>query len=211
MIVDDSKTFLLHIENILSSLPNVDIQTFLNPMEAIESLEDVMPDIIITDNEMPSINGDELCARVRSNDKFKKTPILMLTANYGDEALIKAIHAGADEYCCKSASPEAIRIRMFSMLRKRMWLSQEIKLQNLKSVKELVVTTKHEINNCLTTCSGHLQRHIRKNPEIDVEGIKIALNSIKDITIILSKLSNIEAIETEDYVNGTKMIKLGDK
>jgi len=79
LIVDDES----HILNVLAlKLKNAgyDIFTASSGEEALEKFDDVDPDMLVTDFSMPGINGAELVKAIRSKEKGKDLPVIMLTA-----------------------------------------------------------------------------------------------------------------------------------
>lgn len=55
------------------------------------------PDLIVTDIQMPRMNGIEMIKRIREEDEFRKTPIIVMSA-YGKRIIDDAIRAGADDF-----------------------------------------------------------------------------------------------------------------
>ena len=77
------------------------VQDFSDPIEALHSLKmqiDNIPDIIITDYEMPHINGIELIREIRKIAFLKEVPTLILTGRNISKILLEAIDAGADAF-----------------------------------------------------------------------------------------------------------------
>lgn len=76
--------------------------------QAIEALTAAKPDVIVLDVMMPGIGGLEACTRIKSNEKYKNIPIILLTANISAEDREKGINAGADAYLTKPFSPKEL-------------------------------------------------------------------------------------------------------
>ncbi len=72
-----------------------------NGLEALEQIEERLPDLVIMDIQMPLIDGLEAVSKLRKNPRFTKTPVIALTAYAmsGDEE--KALAAGFDGYLSK--------------------------------------------------------------------------------------------------------------
>ncbi len=68
--------------------------------------------LVITDWEMPGINGIELCSRIRQHDQAGYTYIIFLTGRSGRDHLIEGLSAGADDFIAKPVHPEELRVRV---------------------------------------------------------------------------------------------------
>lgn len=207
-LIDDSSTYLLHMQTILQKMQNVEIVTYKDPLKAMDEIHNINPNIIVTDFEMPGINGDELCRQLRSQQQFLTTPILMLTSKDGDEAYLKAITSGADDYLCKSSNEKVFTVKILTMIRKVAWMDKDAQTKQLEAIHSLITLTNHEFNNALMAAMGYLKRIRKHHPEFEersMDKIDEALNRIKDIN---HQLMSIEKIELEDYTPGKKMLKL---
>ncbi|MFV9614556.1 MAG: response regulator [Gammaproteobacteria bacterium] len=77
-------------------------------IEALESMQKTMPNLILTDLEMPRMTGLELATHVRSNPDNKKLPIMMITSRTMAKHRAQAKKAGVDEYLTKPFSEDAL-------------------------------------------------------------------------------------------------------
>ena len=88
--------------------------------EALDLLLDdgEVPDLLITDNNMPRVNGFQLVRRLReSEDPAVATlPIIMLTARQGEHDIIEGLKTGADDYVIKPFSPDELAARVQTVL-----------------------------------------------------------------------------------------------
>ena len=72
-----------------------------NGLEGITKAQTEMPDIIVSDIMMPTMNGIELCKYVRNNSGTTLTPFIFLTALNDDYKVLHAMLSGADEFVTK--------------------------------------------------------------------------------------------------------------
>jgi CheY-like chemotaxis protein len=72
---------------------------------ALALAEEIGPDLILLDVNMPGHDGVEVCRRLRADPRFARTPIVMLTAAVRPEDVRRGIDAGATEYLTKPFSP----------------------------------------------------------------------------------------------------------
>ncbi|MFX1579942.1 MAG: response regulator transcription factor [Promethearchaeota archaeon] len=76
--------------------------------EAIELAHEEIPDLILLDVMLPTIDGFEVCKRLKEHATFKSTPILMFTAKGLSSDVERGEAAGADEYIVKPFSGKAL-------------------------------------------------------------------------------------------------------
>jgi CheY-like chemotaxis protein len=72
-----------------------------NGMQALKLIRDGMPDLVITDVNMPEMNGLELCRRLRSHHKLARIPIIMLSGLTEPPEILAGYAEGADDYVGK--------------------------------------------------------------------------------------------------------------
>ncbi|MGD9397503.1 MAG: response regulator [Candidatus Thorarchaeota archaeon] len=76
--------------------------------QALELAEEQAPDLILLDVMLPTIDGFEVCKKLKDNTMFKNTPILMFTAKGLSSDVERGEAAGADEYIIKPFSGKAL-------------------------------------------------------------------------------------------------------
>ncbi|PKV64260.1 response regulator receiver domain-containing protein [Polaribacter sp. Hel1_33_96] len=106
LVVDDEITICLLLENFLSE--EYDVISFNNGINALEWLEGNLPDLIISDIEMPNMDGYEFLGQVRDRGFTKHTPIIMLSAKSESKERIKCYKLGAQDYLTKPFNPEEL-------------------------------------------------------------------------------------------------------
>lgn len=92
-----------------------EILTAYDGLAALTTWEQQRPDLIVLDLNLPKLDGLDVCRRVRLVDK---TPIIMLSARSGDEAVVKGLELGADDYIVKPFSPSQLVARVRAVLRR---------------------------------------------------------------------------------------------
>jgi DNA-binding response OmpR family regulator len=76
------------------------------------------PDIVLLDQMLPDIDGIEVCRRLREAPETRDLPIVFLTARSGEEARIKGLASGADDYVVKPFSVRELVLRIQGLLRR---------------------------------------------------------------------------------------------
>jgi DNA-binding response OmpR family regulator len=107
LIVDDERTTCVLLENFLS--PDYQVVTKNSGMEALTWLENNLPDLIISDIQMPKMDGFEFLKEVRLKGFTKHTPIIMLSGRTESKERIKCYQLGAQDYLTKPFNPEELK------------------------------------------------------------------------------------------------------
>ena len=84
--------------------------------QALEAVDDQLPDLVILDVSMPHVDGLTACRMIR--EKYRSLPILMLTARHEISDRVAGLDAGADDYVVKPFALEELSARVRSMLRR---------------------------------------------------------------------------------------------
>jgi len=100
LVVDDSVTTRILERNILRTA-GYNVTVAINGLDALTKLYSQEFDLIVTDVEMPEINGFELTERIRNDERFKNIPIILLTSLASDADKKRGINLGADTYITK--------------------------------------------------------------------------------------------------------------
>ncbi|HJA08413.1 MAG TPA: response regulator [Candidatus Mailhella merdigallinarum] len=115
LIVDDSKTVRNLVAFILKA-EGIKVTTAEDGLDGLEKLYS-MPevDLILTDINMPRMDGFSFIIAVREQDAYKDIPIIILSTEGGEEDIQKGIRLGANLYMVKPAQPEKM-VRNIKML-----------------------------------------------------------------------------------------------
>lgn len=117
LVVDDSSTMRRIIKNTLARLGHKDILEGADGVEGWSALN-ANPDIdmLITDWNMPEMNGLELVKKVRADDRFKDLPIIMVTTEGGKAEVITALKAGVNNYIVKPFTPQVLKEKLGAVM-----------------------------------------------------------------------------------------------
>ncbi|MBS1150112.1 MAG: Adenylate cyclase [Myxococcaceae bacterium] len=116
MVVDDSTLACNLVEQGLSIL-GYEVQSWQDPFLALEAVGTFKPNIVLTDLEMPGIDGAELCRRLKLGPS-RALPVMILTANDEDVQRVGGLRAGADDYIHKGVSMDELAARMENILKR---------------------------------------------------------------------------------------------
>lgn len=112
LFVEDSPTMRRIIENSLKKLGIKEITDAENGVDALEKIQKQDFDMILTDWNMPEMNGKELVEHIRKIDKYQKVPILMITTRGMQDDVVTAIKTGVNGYIVKPFTPEVLKKKM---------------------------------------------------------------------------------------------------
>jgi chemosensory pili system protein ChpA (sensor histidine kinase/response regulator) len=100
MVVDDSITMRKVTSRVLER-QNYEVLTAKDGVDAIEKLQERVPDVMLLDIEMPRMDGYELATHMRNDARLKGIPIIMITSRTGDKHRQRAFEIGVDRYLGK--------------------------------------------------------------------------------------------------------------
>jgi signal transduction histidine kinase len=118
-----------------------------NGAEAIASLSEVKPDLILLDVMMPDMDGIEVCQNIKNDPLYCHIPIIIVTALSDKEDLARCLDAGADDFVSKPINSTELRARVRSMLRIK---TQYDRIQDTMRLREeMMQTIVHDLRNPL--------------------------------------------------------------
>lgn len=100
LAVDDDPAVLDTMRAILQPHA-LEVFTLADPLQFWERLEEVKPELLILDVDMPEVNGLELCRTVRNDPRWSGVPVMFAAAHSDAEAVERVFRAGADDYLAK--------------------------------------------------------------------------------------------------------------
>ncbi|MBM6594798.1 response regulator [Microvirga pudoricolor] len=118
LLVEDSETQALQLRYVLES-NGFNVAWQATAEAALDSLNERLPDLVISDYHLPGMNGDELSRQMRLNMRTRAIPVLMLTEARERGMERQGLESGADAYVSKSADQDLIILRIKALLRRR--------------------------------------------------------------------------------------------
>lgn len=117
LVVDDSSTMRRIIKNTLSRLGYEDVLEGEDGLQGWTVLNDNLDiGMLITDWNMPEMNGLELVKKVRGDARFADLPIIMVTTEGGKAEVITALKAGVNNYIVKPFTPQVLKEKLAAVL-----------------------------------------------------------------------------------------------
>jgi len=145
LAIDDTRDNLITISALLGKLiPDCTVITSDSGAEGIRKAEAEQPDTILLDIRMPEMDGFEVCRSLKSNEKTKHIPVVMLTAIKSDaESRVKGLELGADAFLSKPIDEVELAAHVKVMLRIK--TAEDL----LRKEKGLIKDTVHERTKAL--------------------------------------------------------------
>jgi DNA-binding response OmpR family regulator len=100
LVVDDEKPIYAYLQRKFTKLGYTTL-TAEDGEDAIEKAFSNLPDIILMDVKLPKLSGIEVCKKLKSDNRTKNIPIIILSAKAQSSEIKKGLEAGADKYLCK--------------------------------------------------------------------------------------------------------------
>ncbi len=134
------------------------VATAENGKVGLEMARKVRPDMIVSDVQMPIMDGFEMVAELRKDKSFDKTPIIMLTAKTGSDAVVKGLKLGAVDYINKPFKMVEIEARIAAQLRtKAVEKTLDERDSRLVAVGQMTGTIAHDMRGPLTAIFNRIE------------------------------------------------------
>lgn len=211
LVVEDEEHTRYLLERLLV-VNNFEVRTAENGIDALNTITNFKPEIILADWNMPEMDGAELCSRIKSNPDLKHIYFIMITAKTSTHEKVEGLDTGADDYITKPVENEELLARIRSGLR-IYDLQQEIKqLEHEKALIEMAATLGHQMNNPLSAINmalTSLKKNIQNKKFNDIEDdIKLIQQSAQRMQEITQKLIMLRDPKLVTYLDKLKMLKL---
>ena len=116
LVVDDSKVMRDMVVACLRAIAGTSFVQASSGLEAIERLSLAPFDLMVLDLNMPDVNGVEVLEFVRSQDRLRALPVLVVTTRGDDGSRERVLEAGATGFLAKPFTPDAIIAEVRAML-----------------------------------------------------------------------------------------------
>lgn len=117
LLVDDVELFLELEKSFLDEL-GYEVLMARSGEEALEKVASEAPDLMLLDMYMAGIDGDEVCRRLRADERWQNLPIIMVTAAGKDEQIKRCLESGCDDYVTKPISKNVLLEKVQRLLGK---------------------------------------------------------------------------------------------
>jgi two-component system, chemotaxis family, chemotaxis protein CheY len=120
MIIDDSSVMRKIVERSLrqAGLDISEVMEAGNGLEALAALETKRPDLILSDINMPAMNGLEFVKKLQGVAGMSDVPVVMITTEASESHVVEALSYGAKGYIRKPFTPEQVKEHVLPLVKK---------------------------------------------------------------------------------------------
>ncbi len=133
--------------------------------QALKKIASEDPDLVILDVMMPKLDGYEVCRRLKTAERTRMLPVLMLTAKREVPDKIKGLDTGADDYITKPFNPQELMARVRSLLARRSAEERRFTEERLDALGQMAEGVAHEVRNPMVAIGGFARRIRDRLPE----------------------------------------------
>ncbi len=210
LIVEDEKDTLFILDKLLSK-NNYKVYTSSNGQEALNMLNEVMPEVIIADWTMPVMDGIELCNIIKKDENYKLIYYIILTARASLKDRVAGLDIGADDFLVKPVQNQELLARIRSGIRIHNLQNELKKIEHNKALIEMACTIGHRINNPLSSLLvsvKNIEDELGDKKESLEEDMIVINKSIERIKTLANNLTQLQNPQIVDYTSDNKMLKL---
>ena len=196
MIVDDTELNIVILVEALQD--NYDLIVALNGLEAIELLEEQIPDLIFLDIIMPEMDGYDVLKTIKKNPALEHIPVILLSAITDSDSKTKGFSLGAVDYVTKPFEIVEVKARVSTQLK---FEEARLVLENQNLFLEEKVKERTELlertNSAAIYCLAALAE--TRDPETG-EHIKRTQKYIRELALNLQEKDEYRDLLTDEYI-----------
>jgi len=121
LIVDDFSTMRRIVRNLLKEIGHADADEAEDGVAALQKLRNGKFDFVVSDINMPNMNGFQLLNEIKGDDKLKHLPVLMVTAEARKEDIVMAAQGGAAGYIVKPFTKATLEGQLANIIKRMGW------------------------------------------------------------------------------------------
>jgi signal transduction histidine kinase/DNA-binding response OmpR family regulator len=206
----DSRSIILVVEDntdlrhyIVKSLQdNYVVVEAENGKDGIEKARAVIPDLIISDIMMPEIDGIELCRTVKKDIATSHIPVVLLTARASEEAQVKGLEGGADDYITKPFNPRLLEIRIRNLIHLRQQL--QLKLNRQMVLQPAGIELSEMDREFLKDLQVVIEKNI-SDPDFNVEDLSKRMYMSR--TSLYRKIQALSGDSPTDFIRSYRLMR----
>jgi signal transduction histidine kinase/ligand-binding sensor domain-containing protein/DNA-binding response OmpR family regulator len=142
LLIEDNEDFLFYLKDNLR-----EYYTIAEAADGITGWQKTLathPDIIVSDINMPGMNGIDLCKKIKTDQRTRQIPVVLLTADTGEEQQLLGIETGAADYMTKPFNFEILLSRLKNLLQQQQSLKQSFTKQVAVTASAITVESEDE-------------------------------------------------------------------
>lgn len=209
LLVEDNEDFRFYLKDSLKSYYK--IYEACNGQEGWQKALAHHPQIIVSDINMPYMNGIELCCKVKSDKRTNHIPIILLTALTGEEEQIRGLATGANDYLTKPFNFEILNAKIKNLLALNKTLKDTYTKQIKVQTPEVVIESHSD--RLLNKVVLYIEENLN-NPKLSVEDLSrhvgMSRGSLYHKILELTGQSPVEYIRSVKLDKATVLLEKSD-
>lgn len=210
LLVDDDLDAAQVTSFYLQHQGNYEVALATSGEEALARVQEIRPDLILTDVHMSPVNGFEVCRRLKADPETSLIPVVFVTARAEVQAVVEGLALGADDYIIKPFEFAELLARVRVMLRLRDLQRQLVEQERLRALVEMAGAAAHELNQPLTVLQGHVE--LLQRELADLVGVQARCGRILEaagrISAIVRGMGEVRRYRTRPYAGTQEIIDL---
>ncbi len=178
LVVEDHDLLLLAIRDILE-VEGYEVHTATDGVDALEVMENFMPDLIVADISMPRMDGYQFFETVRSHPEWVPIPFIFLTARAEREDRLKGKAMGAEDYITKPFDPQELVVVVNSRIGRARAIRQATETEFEELKQQIITLLSHELRTPLTSVYGYTELALEEATELPPGDFQQFLTGIK--------------------------------
>ncbi|MFQ5677360.1 MAG: response regulator, partial [bacterium] len=203
LLVEDHADFRTYLREYLQ--PQYRVIEAKDGTEGLECAMETVPDLVISDVMMPKMNGYELCAALKADERSSHIPVILLTAKAGEEDKIEGLETGADDYLRKPFDARELLTRVRNLIALRKTLRQRFMKQIVLKPSEVAVMPADAV--FLEKALAVVEEHIA-DEEFDVEVLQRKVGMSR--TQLHRKLRALTNQSTTEFIRFIRLQRAAD-
>jgi len=185
-----------------------EVVTAMDGEEGLERLKE-MPDLVLTDIDMPRLDGLGLLQRMRAEKEYRDIPVIMMTAHAtGAKEAAEGLGLGANDYVRKPFDWQELSARVQTQIRVREVSKLTAEKQRDLAIIELAGATAHEINNPLAVIMARLELMLSDMDKDtkQYQNLGQVDHLVHRIANVVKKMSQVRRYQVQNYCGGVNIL-----
>jgi CheY-like chemotaxis protein len=189
LVVDDSAVDRRRAEKLLEREETLSVQSAANGREALELLEKSVPDLVLTDMQMPEMDGLQLVEEIR--ERFPSLPVILMTAHGSEELAVRALQKGAASYVPKRNLAQDLPGTVADLLAISSTTRDQRRLLECLSMTESTFVLDNDVS-LIPSLIGHLEANLKRMRICDENGLIRVAVALRETLINAIHHGNLE-------------------
>jgi signal transduction histidine kinase/ligand-binding sensor domain-containing protein/CheY-like chemotaxis protein len=200
LIIDDDKELREYIRKIFD--PFYTIYEAQNGQEGLDLIKKILPDVVISDINMPNLSGLELCRLIKQDSELSHIPIILLTGEDAPEMKLQGIEEGAVDYMSKPFDKELLMARVKGIIKNKKELQHYFFNEVTRKNNGLTISeeNKHFLYKCIEIIESSLL-----DPVLDVNSIADKMGM--SYSNLYKKIKNLSGHSINGFIRFVRLRK----